>query len=599
MNRYRLHIGFVLIFLLGVTTVFANDFVIPPAPTAEEIAEAEANRSYLEAGQNECGGNNLLFNSSFEGEYSAYDPPGGHPDCIWGPCNSAQMADGWTPFWRSHDPSDPGWIYIMPEWKPATTDFTDPVRVRSGERAQQWFTFYATHDAGIYQQVNGTTPGANYCLSVWAHGWSNNNDDPYSDPVDHGFLNQFIGIDPTGGTDYLSQNIVWTAPTTQYDEYGLFKLDNVMAQAESMTVFFRSEPLFAVKHNDVYWDDAIFAMQGGAPPSMVLSETWFDFSAELDTPTTQYADVTIQLNNDPTLTWSAEVVEGSQFTPTLNPASGTPDDTNLQIGIDSTGLAVGSYTAWVHVEASDPSIAGGSQTITLNLEVLDSAPSMVVEDTWFVFEADEFSAETHNAHVDITMTNANDLTWSATVEPTSQFTPQLSQSVGNPNDDLDITFDTLDLEEGFYEAYVRIEASDPSIEGGSALVTIQLTVDDVTNPTIIQDDLLRVYLVEVDNPQEFNEQITIDLANADGLRWMATVDTNSDFFPIVTNGTGFSGETLEYTIYTIGLPVGTYNATINVVIDDATFIDPPMQINIQLVIEEEFTRLYLPTLINE
>src|SRR5690606_660273 len=45
-------------------------------------------------------GPNLLNNPSFEHPYGAYNPPGGHGDCQWGPCNSAQTAAGWTPYWR-------------------------------------------------------------------------------------------------------------------------------------------------------------------------------------------------------------------------------------------------------------------------------------------------------------------------------------------------------------------------------------------------------------------------------------------------------------------------------------------------------------------
>ena len=62
---------------------------------------------------------NLLQNPSFEGTYTAYEPPGGHPDCPLGICNSVRTAAGWTPWWTQHNSSDPGYIIKQPEFTAA------------------------------------------------------------------------------------------------------------------------------------------------------------------------------------------------------------------------------------------------------------------------------------------------------------------------------------------------------------------------------------------------------------------------------------------------------------------------------------------------
>lgn len=306
---------------------------------------------------------NLLTNPSFEGQYSAYiPPPPGHPDCQWGPCQTAQMADGWTPYWRSHDPDDPPWIIAMPEYKPADPIFTDPVRVRSGNAAQQYFTFFKTHEAGIYQQVP-VTPGAEYCFSVWGHSWSaQDDDDAYSGP-EYGVLNQRIGIDPTGDTDWHSNAIVWGPQRTQYDYYGLFEI-RAVAQTSTLTVYTYSQPMWAVKHNDVYWDDADLSVY-----THVLDPAGpFGLLADVDVPQAVDYVIPMPLNGDPTLHWQASLEPGGSLTPTLSAVSGAAGE-DLVVTIDSSGYPVGTYSANV-VLTVDPMVPCNTVTVPLTLIVV-------------------------------------------------------------------------------------------------------------------------------------------------------------------------------------------------------------------------------------
>jgi hypothetical protein len=310
---------------------------------------------------------NLLVNPSFEGEYHAYvPPPPGHPDCNWGVCNTAQMADGWTPYWRSHSPDDPDWIIRMPEYKPASPIFTDPVRVRSGEAAQQYFTFYSTHEAGFYQRV-AVTPGVAYRFSVWGHSWSaEDDDDAYSGPQD-GVLNQRVGIDPTGGTDWQSPAIVWGPQRTQYDYYGLFEIEAV-AQAPYITVYTYSQPMWAVKHNDVYWDDAALVpvttialvVDPAGPQGLV---------AEVDSPWSAARSLTIQVSGDPSYGWQAGLAPGGSLNPALSTTSG-PSGASLVVTINSSGYPVGTYNATL-VLATDPPLPGIQVEVPLYLIVVE------------------------------------------------------------------------------------------------------------------------------------------------------------------------------------------------------------------------------------
>jgi LysM repeat protein len=111
----------------------------------------------------------------------------------------------------------------------------------------------------MYQQVAGITPGARLRFSVYMQGWSASDDSGLS----HGPspLNMRVGIDPFGGSNPYSANIIWSAPFDTYDTWGLYQIEAV-ARAGTVTVFTRSTPTFGVNHNDVYVDDASLVVVG-------------------------------------------------------------------------------------------------------------------------------------------------------------------------------------------------------------------------------------------------------------------------------------------------------------------------------------------------
>jgi len=199
------------------------------------------------------GSTNLLRNPSFEGGFSA-----------WGGIPEIQMAPDWTPWWTERQASDPLGYNHRPEYKQARADLF-PDRVHGGGSAQQWFTFYATHVAGMYQQVSGITWGARLRFTVWATTWSSVEDDPRQS-VSAADMRLQVGIDPTGDTNPWAGTVVWSGTQNHYNTWGQLAVDAV-AQGNKVTVFMRSAPDYAVKHNDTYWDDAVLEIVGqGAPP---------------------------------------------------------------------------------------------------------------------------------------------------------------------------------------------------------------------------------------------------------------------------------------------------------------------------------------------
>ena len=362
-----------LVLLLAVTAMMLRLAQAAPPSLAVQMADRPviptSSQATPQGSHLECVGPNLLDNPSFEGEYSAWIPPDGHPDCPVGVCATAQMADGWTPFWRSHDPGDPGWIIRNPEYKPAESFFTNPPRVHSGDRAQQYFTFFATHEAGILQQQS-VVPGGEYCFSIWGHSWSaDDDDDAYTGP-DDGILVQKIGFDPTGATDWQAATIQWGASRVQPDAYDTFLVRGV-ATGSLLTVYAYSQPTWAVKHNDVYWDDAALVRVQMKPQER------FTFLELTGQQGNRIVPFPINLSGPSDMTWAAVIQPGATIPGlSLGAASGgAGQDTTLSY--DSSGATPGVYTATIVVTASE-AVAGSPATIPVVLSIADDFAEIYV-----------------------------------------------------------------------------------------------------------------------------------------------------------------------------------------------------------------------------
>ena len=211
-------------------------------------------------------GPNLLQNPSFEGGFIKQccrtDLP---PDKPPTPIDEIQVAPGWSAWWLepgldAAHPTNGTPAWHRPEYRSANCHF--PIcapRVHSGDDAQHYFTFFSVHDAGMYQQVSGITPGTILQFSIYLQAWSTNENLGPSQLTQN--MNLRIGIDPFGGTDAYSSNVIWGPAGNSFDAWTLFSMQ-ATAQSSNVTVFTRSSPYWGVQHNDVYLDDASLVAVG-------------------------------------------------------------------------------------------------------------------------------------------------------------------------------------------------------------------------------------------------------------------------------------------------------------------------------------------------
>jgi uncharacterized repeat protein (TIGR01451 family) len=192
---------------------------------------------------------NLLVNPGFEDGYSEREDP---YEPWKGPQGELTVADGWE-LWYDNLPGQGGYNH-RPKYEPEDGYVhTDPLRVRSGQYAQEMSNSSATHTAGLYQRTR-VPMGSQVQFSIWVMVWSSLHDDPHQSKDDGNYWLS-VGIDPYGGTDPFSEQIIWSDRFEHYDEHVLLSV-RAVAQADHVTVFTKGAPDWPVKHNESYWDDA-------------------------------------------------------------------------------------------------------------------------------------------------------------------------------------------------------------------------------------------------------------------------------------------------------------------------------------------------------
>jgi LysM repeat protein len=280
-------------------------------------ASALALLSALGSASPAFGQTQLLLNPGFE---EPFVNQGGDP--------ARFVAQNWTAW---HVPATSSMSLsenIQPEYYPATdveNGLSIP-RIRSGQNAQQYFSFFATHTGGVYQQVSGVTAGTEYRFGIYAYLWSSSFDDVDVSEQDGGIILQ-VGIDPNGGTDGQSSAIVWSAPVAlQYDSYDLYEV-TAPAGASTITVFVRSTVSFPVKNNYIYLDDASLGLAEGEVVVPPITATPPPTATGAPTNTTPSTATTAPTATGAATNTTAPTATGAPTNTTAPTATGAPTNT--------------------------------------------------------------------------------------------------------------------------------------------------------------------------------------------------------------------------------------------------------------------------------
>ena len=171
------------------------------------------------------------------------------------------VANGWSPWWQEGPFQSDGYN-VRPEFKLEDASRYGRLRVREGNWAQKWFNTFSTHHAGLYQQAKVPAHSV-VTVKAWGQAWSSAEDNPKYSKNGKYFMS--VGIDPTGGTDFASPNVVWSERNATLDEWVELTVQ-AKAQGGTVTIYLRGDAEWRIKHNDVYFDDICVTYVAPTPP---------------------------------------------------------------------------------------------------------------------------------------------------------------------------------------------------------------------------------------------------------------------------------------------------------------------------------------------
>jgi LysM repeat protein len=194
-----------------------------------------------------------LFSEGFEGDFTA------DPYCKTGICN---VPSGWGVWFIPRRETDQPGINFQPEY----TQIKDPNRLKSGTAAMRIATSNATHTGGIFRIVTNVKVGAKLRFSAWGESWSTNDESPISARPSQN-IKLKIGVDPMGGNNGqaspLNGQVIWSDEHDAKDAFTQFSVETE-AKSPTVIVYVYSTMQDPVRHNEVFWDDAV--LEYTAPP---------------------------------------------------------------------------------------------------------------------------------------------------------------------------------------------------------------------------------------------------------------------------------------------------------------------------------------------
>lgn len=197
-----------------------------------------------------------------------------------GGMNTKYTPSDWSGFWAPWERE--------PEFKRAAGELF-PERVYDGSSAAQWFTTWGVHTAGLYQQV-AVPKGSEVTFSAHVQAWTSTQDNPALQTG--GSYWTWVCIDPTGGTDWHSADVVCSegvkhGPPPDLGSYEwAYQQITVIAEADYVTVFVKGHGEWAAKHNDCQVDACALQVVVPAAPTPIATATpWPTWTPTLPEPT--------------------------------------------------------------------------------------------------------------------------------------------------------------------------------------------------------------------------------------------------------------------------------------------------------------------------
>jgi hypothetical protein len=130
---------------------------------------------------------------------------------------------------------------------------------------------YITWHGGVFQTVEGLTPGAKVRFTVFGYSFASNDNLPASSFGGNWVPRMRAGIDPEGrGLWY--EGVTWSGENNALDSWQQLSIEGTVGQAGKVTVYVASKFAYAtpLAHMDTWWDSATLeVVQPAATPTPV------------------------------------------------------------------------------------------------------------------------------------------------------------------------------------------------------------------------------------------------------------------------------------------------------------------------------------------
>ncbi len=301
------------------------------------------------------------------------------------------------------------------------------------------------------------------------------------------------------------------------------------------------------------------------PTISLTTSTALSFAANTSSTATSSAVVTIGNTGDvsSTLDWSAS---SSQAWLTFSTASGSlaaNTTTSIQLIVNPTGLAIGTYTGTATI--SDQNASNLSQTLAVTLTV--TAPPVAVlkvtTSSFSSFNPIMAGASTTNSFFTISNTGiaSTTLNWTATTTQPWVTFQVISGAVPGGSSALPlVTVDAGNLTNGTYNATATI--SDPAASSSPAIIPITMTV---LGPILTYDaSATPSFSATQGDTATSSQTFTISNTSVSSTTMFTTLASSASWLTFdhaTSSMTGGSSTPFLFIANPTGLTAGTYNAT--------------------------------------
>jgi hypothetical protein len=222
-----------------------------------------------------------------------------------------------------------GWWYFLEYGDPA---FDQSVDTAFGAPSLRIWADGGSFAGGIYQEVPNVTPGTAYELSI---GWAACNVTNFE---------RRLGIDPTGGTDPRSPNIVWGVSC--WDKTRMPKLSvSAVARSTKITAYVRVQHDQSFGADQTFLDAVSLIRDPNQPPPTPVPPT-ASFTPRPPTATPAPPTATpVSSTATPTPTDTPTVTSTPTFTVTSTPTATSTDTPTATATATATASATATHTA--------------------------------------------------------------------------------------------------------------------------------------------------------------------------------------------------------------------------------------------------------------